>query len=82
MEFSKKMNKSGGLTLPAAMRRELGLQGGERFGINVNNDGSITLKRVQGNCVFCRADRDLIVYQGRFICSTCADNITSATRRG
>ena len=79
-KFSKKINKSGGLTLPAAMRRDLGLQGGERFSVNVNNDGSITLKRIQGNCVFCKSDQDLIIHQGRFICVTCAEEIGTARR--
>lgn len=71
MEYNKKLSKAGSLTLPAAMRRELGMDQGERFKITAKNDGSIELKRIQGECIFCRADSNLLVHAGRFVCEDC-----------
>lgn len=71
MEFSKKISKSGSITLPAAMRRELGIDKGQRFKISLNGFGSIVLKRVQGECIFCKTDNNLLMYAGRYICNDC-----------
>lgn len=71
MNFDKKMNRSGGVTLPSALRREYGLAPGEKFKISVNQDGSILLKRTEGNCLFCGDDRHLIKFQARFVCVQC-----------
>ena len=69
--FNKKVSKSGSITLPAAMRRNHGIEGGERFSVSVNDEGSIVLKRIQGECIFCASDNNLIVHGGRFVCSNC-----------
>jgi len=70
-QFNKKINKSGSITLPAAMRRDYGIESGDRFSISANNEGNIVLKRVQGECIFCKLDNNLIVHEGRFVCSNC-----------
>lgn len=71
MEYNKKINKAGSVTLPAAMRRELGISHGERFKIFAKNDGIIELKRIQGECIFCKSDHNLIVHAGRYVCGNC-----------
>lgn len=75
-EFNKKVSKSGSVTLPAALRREYGLAGGERFKIIVDSeDGTILLQRTEGSCLFCQSGKELIVYYGRFVCATCTENM-------
>ena len=70
--FNKKLNKSGGVTLPAAIRREFGLGDGEKFSISVDSyDGAIVLRRTQGHCLFCNSEQNLITYQGRYVCTRC-----------
>ncbi|KFN07238.1 MULTISPECIES: AbrB/MazE/SpoVT family DNA-binding domain-containing protein [Paenibacillus] len=77
-EFNKKISKGGSVTLPAALRREYGLAGGERFKIIVDSeDGSILLQRTEGSCLFCQSDKELVVYYGRFVCATCAENMVA-----
>lgn len=78
--FNKKLGKSGAVTLPAALRRDLGLQEGERFSISVNGDGTIHLKRVQGECIFCKADSNLIVHAGRYVCTDCTQAMSAKAR--
>lgn len=71
MNFDKKMNRNGGITLPSALRRAYGLAAGEKFQISVNQDGSILLKRTEGQCLFCGTDKQLITFRGRFVCAQC-----------
>lgn len=72
MNFNKKLNKSGSVTLPSALRREYGLDEGEKFRISVDDkDGSIRLQRIQGQCMFCGSDDRLIIFIGRNVCSVC-----------
>jgi len=70
-QFNKKISKSGAITLPKVMRRDLGINENERFNISTKNNGEIVLKRVNGDCVFCKGDDDLIVHMGRFVCKKC-----------
>jgi transcriptional pleiotropic regulator of transition state genes len=75
-EFNKKISKSGSITLPAAMRREYGLTDCERFKIVVDGeDGSILLQRTEGSCLFCGSGNGLIVFNGRFVCSSCVGHM-------
>jgi transcriptional pleiotropic regulator of transition state genes len=82
MEFSKKINKAGSLTLPAAMRRELGIDPGERFKIVVKNEGTIELTRIQGECIFCKSERNLIVHAGHFVCENCLELMNNIKPKG
>ncbi|TWH45917.1 AbrB/MazE/SpoVT family DNA-binding domain-containing protein [Sporomusa sp. KB1] len=76
MEFNKKINRSGGVTLPSALRRELGIEEGEKLNIKVVDNGDIVLKRVVGACVFCGSDENLKVHKGRFACKSCRDTVS------
>lgn len=75
MEFNKKMSKSGAVTLPAALRRELGIEQGEKLNITVDTQGTLQLKRIQGQCVFCKADEQVITFASRFVCKSCIDQL-------
>ena len=75
MQFNKKMSKAGAITLPSAMRRAAGMEAGEKFSVNLQEDGSVLLKRTQGNCIFCQSEDKLLSYKGRFICDPCSKQI-------
>lgn len=77
MKFNKKMSKSGSVTIPAALRRELGIDQGEKFSISVNENGSLTLNRTQGSCIFCKSEGNLITYRGRYVCKSCGEKLNS-----
>ena len=79
LEFNKKMSKSGGVTIPAALRRELGLPEREKFLIQPQADGNILLKRIEGQCMFCKSDQNLIVYESRYVCKDCVAAMQEVT---
>lgn len=77
----KKISRAGGVTIPAHLRRELGLEAGEVMDIGYTNKGDIVLHRSRGFCLFCKADHDLIMYGGRFVCSTCINQMKKEAER-
>lgn len=79
VQFNKKISKAGAVTLPAVLRRAAGIESGEKFSINLQEDGSILLKRTQGNCIFCESETDLVPFKGRFICNSCSKAIGGDT---
>ena len=71
----KKISRAGSVTIPAHLRRELGLEPGEVLDVSHTNKGDIVLKRSRGFCLFCKSDRELVMYDGRFVCKTCIDRM-------
>lgn len=75
MRIEKKIGRSGGITIPAHLRRDLGIQGGERVRIDVEGNGDIVIKRLMGSCVICGEDYNLRSLGKRFICEKCISEI-------
>lgn len=71
----KKISRAGSVTIPAHLRRELGLEPGEVLDVSHTNKGDIVLKRSRGFCLFCKSDRELVMHDGRFVCKTCIDRM-------
>lgn len=67
----KKISSSGSITIPSAVRRELGIQKGEKVKIETVNNGQILLTRIVGSCVMCEKNEHLIPYRGKYICKEC-----------
>lgn len=75
----KKITRGGSITIPSDLRRELGIQGGEKVKIEVQDNGDITLSRVIGNCIMCGSNDELIKLDGKYICKKCIEKINSAS---
>lgn len=69
----KKVSKAGSITVPSYLRRELGLQPGEKIKIEPDQEGNITLKRIEGSCICCKTSDHLMKVQGLYICKDCAE---------
>ena len=71
----KKVSKSGSITIPSHIRREFGIESGEKVKIETNNDGDLILKRVVGSCIMCGGNENLIKVEDKYICKSCIDKI-------
>ncbi|MDO4765184.1 MAG: AbrB/MazE/SpoVT family DNA-binding domain-containing protein [Eubacteriales bacterium] len=71
----KKISKSGSITIPSHLRREMGLIAGEKVKIEQDKEGNFSIKRIEGSCIMCKSNENLIKLQGIFVCETCAENI-------
>ncbi|WP_432718389.1 AbrB/MazE/SpoVT family DNA-binding domain-containing protein [Pectinatus frisingensis] len=71
MNNNKKINKSGGITIPSSLRRDFGIEAGDKVAVDVNpKNGDIILHRNEGSCMFCGSE-EVILYKGRYLCRSC-----------
>lgn len=69
MKF-KKINKAGGLTIPADLRRDLGFDSGDAVDLVIEG-GNIVVKPHVQKCLFCEGDKQVVVYKNKRVCSSC-----------
>lgn len=74
----KKISKSGSITIPSHIRREFGIEHGEKVKIDTNKDGDLILKRIVGSCIMCGENEKLIKVNDKYICKSCIDKINGA----
>lgn len=72
MKHMKKISRAGAVGIPADLRREYGIEPGDRYNVTMGQEGAIILKKTGGSCLFCKAEENIKVYEGRQICRKCA----------
>ena len=71
----KVINKSGGLTIPASVRREHNnFFAGEAVDINVE-DGKLIIAPHAPRCIFCSSIDEVFQYAGKNICKACVSSL-------
>lgn len=73
----KKVSSHGSINIPVAMRREIGIQGGDPMEVSLNN-GVVTVKPYTPRCVFCAATENVKKLFGKGICPECAAKAVQA----
>lgn len=77
----KKITNHGSINIPIAMRREIGLQGGDAMEVSMEK-GVIMVKPYTPRCIFCgTAEAVLFKRAGKGICEFCACEIKDAYAR-
>lgn len=76
----KKVSKSGSITIPSHLRRQLGLIAGEKVKIEQDAEGNFFVKRIEGSCIFCGINEKLAKVKGKFICVNCIEEIFGKRR--
>lgn len=69
--MERKISNTGNITIPKAMRRELGISGKEKVDLKPQADGNILIGRIEGTCIFCGATDKVEAYKGKFVCKDC-----------
>lgn len=67
----KKMTSHGSISIPVAMRRELGIEGKDPMVVE-NEGGKITISAYTPRCVFCGTTEGVQQFHGKGICLECA----------
>lgn len=76
MNKYRKISKAGGITIPSDVRRELNIQAGDGFELDVSrSDGSIKLVRYRTRCIFCNDTENVKVFNGKGICRNCMERV-------
>ena len=73
----RKVDELGRIVLPIELRRSLDIAEKDSLEIYVDDSGSIILKKHQPGCVFCGNAKDIRHFDGKNICISCIDKITS-----
>lgn len=71
----KKTGKRGGLTIPAVLRREMGLQEGDPVEITLQDNNHIEIKQYTPRCVFCGSNDQVQEIGGKGICRNCCRKV-------
>lgn len=75
MRREKKLSSGGALTIPADLRRELGIESREKFKIGITPKGEILLSRIEGSCIVCSENKNLQRIDKVFVCENCYEKM-------
>lgn len=75
-KFYKKISKHGAVTIPRAIRAELGIYPGDGIEIDVQND-KIVIGRHKNGCICCGNTVNLIKQGDKYICSSCVQELAA-----
>ncbi len=70
----KKMTSHGSISIPIAMRRDLGIEPKDPMVVE-EKSGKIIISPYTPRCIFCSTIEGVQEYRGRGICTECAKNI-------
>jgi len=73
--FIREIDSVGRIVIPMQLRKELGLvETGSK--LELFSDGKqIIAKKAIANCIFCKAEADLVEFEGKYICKTCLERL-------
>ena len=72
---TKRVSKSGGISIPVGLRRELAIRPGDALDVETDAQGNVILKRRLPRCVFCGSTENVSIFMGKGICRNCAGQI-------
>lgn len=78
----KKMSSHGSISIPVAMRRELGLEPRDPMELKVNSTGEIVIRPYLPRCIFCGTQNDIHKVAGRNVCTACAKMVYESLMEG
>lgn len=70
----KKVSSHGSINIPVAMRREMGIQGGDPMEVSLHN-GVVSVRPYMPRCIFCGTAEDVKMVSGKGICPGCAKDV-------
>ena len=78
MLLSKKITRSGSVTLPRSMRQATGIHPGVPVDIESRDDGTVMIRKRVLSCLRCGSIDDVANVDGIEICKSCAEKIWEA----
>lgn len=67
---TKKVSKSGGITIPSDIRRAIDMDKGAAVDIKVDS-GRLIISKHTPRCMFCKTIDGVVRHQNNYICSNC-----------
>lgn len=73
------LDNLGRIVLPIELRRKFDLNEKDELEIYVDND-QIILKKYNPSCIFCDSSEEIMEYEGKLICKSCAKKLSSKSK--
>ncbi len=70
----RKMDELGRIVIPIELRRQLEIEERDAVEIYTEKD-MIILRKYQNSCIFCQSNKDLVAYNGKFVCKNCIEKL-------
>lgn len=70
----RKVDELGRIVIPMELRRTLGIQIKDALEIYTDGD-KIVLAKYEPDCSLCGSEKDLVVFKGKNICSSCRNQL-------
>lgn len=67
----KKVGRTGGVTIPKELRRDMNINPGDAFEVEADERGDIVLKRYSSHCIFCEGTDGIEMFRGKPVCKGC-----------
>ena len=76
--FIREIDSVGRIVVPMQLRKELGIvERGSK--VEMFSDGKqIILKKAVDDCIFCKAEEELVEFEGKQICKACYEKLKNA----
>lgn len=76
--FIREIDSVGRIVVPMQLRKELGIvERGSK--VEMFSDGKqIILKKAVDDCIFCKAEEELVEFEGKYICKACFEKLKNA----
>ena len=74
---TRRIDELGRIVLPMEIRRNLDIKEGDLLEFFVDISKNIIIKKYNDTCIFCNSPKNLIEFQGKLVCSMCAEKIYS-----
>ena len=75
----RRIDELGRIVIPKELRKKLEINIKDPMEIFVDGH-SITLKKVENNCVFCGKNKNLVVLKDKVICQNCLNELNTETK--
>lgn len=71
MRHTKRITSHGSVSIPVALRRELGIRERDAMDLEVDGQGRILLQPHVPRCIFCGREEELVTMSGKRLCGPC-----------
>lgn len=82
MKHTKRITSHGSISIPVALRRDLGIQERDAMDLEVDPQGRIILQPHVPRCCFCGEEEPTALVSGRRICRDCCRKALLILERG
>ena len=77
----RKIDELGRVVLPKELRETMGITAKDALEIYVRDD-EIIFKKYEPFCVFCHGITDIVIFEGKNVCSDCIQSLSSSFSPG